>query len=81
MFVQIRLDVGDDGDDVDIGECDDGVGGDDVGMLTVGVWRVFIQIRLERRVDVERVGLFVTRWTAAEGWLAYLQPKFTNSQY
>ena len=37
MFVQIRLDVGDDGDDVDIGECDDGVGGDDVGMLTVGV--------------------------------------------
>ena len=35
MFVQIRLDVGDDGDDVDVG--DDGVGGDDVGMLTVGV--------------------------------------------
>ena len=79
MFVQIRHDVDDDGDDVDVG--DDDVGGDDVGMLTVGVWRVFIQIRLERRVDVERVGLFVTRWTAAEGGLAYLQPKFTNSQY
>ena len=35
MFVQIRLDVGDDDDDVDVD--DDGVGGDDVGMLTVGV--------------------------------------------
>ena len=55
MFVQIGLDVGDGGDDVGVG--DDGVGGDDVGVLTVGVWRVFIQIRLERRVDVEsRVG-------------------------
>ena len=35
MFVQIRHDVDDDGDDVDVD--DDGVGGDDVGMLTVGV--------------------------------------------
>ena len=35
MFVQIGLDVGDGGDDVGVG--DDGVCGDDVGMLTVGV--------------------------------------------
>ena len=35
MFVQIRHDVDDDGDDVDVD--DDGFGGDDVGMLTVGV--------------------------------------------